>query len=142
MEHHMVSKKRIIMAKMGLDSHDNGLRIVSKWLVDDGYEVIYAGVYNSAERILRMTIEENADALGLSFLGGEHLHYTEKLIRLLRENSLSNVKVFAGGIIPPEDVVTMKKIGVDAVFTPGTQRPEILEVIGKCLGKVKVPDED
>ena len=138
----MLRKKRIIMAKMGLDSHDNGLRIVSKWLVDDGYEVIYAGVYNSAERILRMTIEENADALGLSFIGGEHLHYTEKLIGLLRENGLSNVKVFAGGIIPPEDVVAMKNIGVDAVFTPGTQRPEILGVMGKCLGKEKEPDEN
>jgi len=138
----MSRKKRIIMAKMGLDSHDNGLRIVSKWLVDDGYEVIYAGVYNSAERILRMTIEENADALGLSFLGGEHLHYAEKLIRLLRENGLSNIKIFAGGIIPSEDVVTMKKNGVDAVFTPGTQRPEILGAIGKCLEKQKEPNEN
>ncbi|MGD0919433.1 MAG: cobalamin-dependent protein [Thermodesulfobacteriota bacterium] len=125
----MSRKKRIIMAKMGLDSHDNGLRIVSKWLADDGYEVIYAGVYNSAERILHTTIEENADALGLSFLGGEHLYYAEKLIELLRENGLSNVKIFAGGIIPPDDVVTMKEMGVDAVFTPGTQRPEILGTI-------------
>lgn len=129
MEHRMSRKKRIIMAKMGLDSHDNGLRIVSKWLADDGYEVIYAGVYNSAERILHTTIEENADALGLSFLGGEHLYYAEKLIELLRENGLSNVKIFAGGIIPPDDVVTMKEMGVDAVFTPGTQRPEILGTI-------------
>ena len=80
----MPRKKRIIMAKMGLDTHDNGLRIVSKWLADGGYEVIYAGVYNSAERILQMTIEENADALGFSFLGGEHLHYAGKLLGLLR----------------------------------------------------------
>jgi methylmalonyl-CoA mutase C-terminal domain/subunit len=129
----MSRKRKIIMAKMGLDSHDNGLRIVSKWLVDDGYEVIYAGVYNSAERILGMTIEENADAIGLSFLGGEHLYYAEKLIRLLRENSLANVKVFAGGIIPPEDIMTMKKNGVDAVFTPGTKRDEILSTMDKCM---------
>jgi methylmalonyl-CoA mutase C-terminal domain/subunit len=127
------------MAKMGLDSHDNGLRIVSKWLADGGYEVIYAGVYNSADRILHMTIEENPDALGLSFLGGEHLHYAEKLIKLLGENDLSNVKIFAGGIIPPNDVVTMKEMGVNAVFTPGTQRPEILAVIDKCLGMDQNP---
>jgi methylmalonyl-CoA mutase C-terminal domain/subunit len=137
----MLRKKRIIMAKMGLDSHDNGLRIVSKWLADDGYEVIYAGVYNSAERILHMTIEENADAIGLSFLGGEHLYYAEKLIRLLGANGLSNVKVFTGGIIPPDDILIMKKIGVEAVFTPGTQRPEILESIRQCMGKVEEPDE-
>jgi methylmalonyl-CoA mutase, C-terminal domain len=129
----MPGRKRIIMAKMGLDTHDNGLRIVSKWLTDNGYEVIYAGVYNSAERILQMTIEENADALGLSFLGGEHLHYAGKLLSMLREQSLENVKIFAGGIIPPADVVTLKEMGVDAIFTPGTRRVDILERIGKCF---------
>jgi methylmalonyl-CoA mutase C-terminal domain/subunit len=137
----MSRKRRIIMAKMGLDSHDNGLRIVAKWLADSGYEVIYAGVYNSAKRILRMTIEEDADALGLSFLGGEHLHYAQELLGLLRENDLGNVRVFAGGIIPAEDVAMMKKIGVDAVFTPGTQRHEILGAIGKSMGIAKEPDE-
>ncbi len=129
----MPGKKRIIMAKMGLDTHDNGLRIVSKWLADNGYEVIYAGVYNSADRILQMTIEENADALGLSFLGGEHLHYAGKVLSMLREHGLDNVKVFAGGIIPPADVVTLKQMGVDAVFTPGTRRADILGTIGKCF---------
>jgi methylmalonyl-CoA mutase, C-terminal domain len=127
--------KRIIMAKMGLDSHDNGIRIVSKWLADAGYEVIYAGVYNSAERILRMAIEENVNALGLSFLGGEHLHYAEKVLGLLRENDLENVKVFAGGIIPPADVVVLKGMGVSAVFTSGAKRDEILKTIGECVGE-------
>jgi methylmalonyl-CoA mutase C-terminal domain/subunit len=126
----MPRKKRIITAKLGLDTHDNGIRIISKWLADGGYEVIYAGVYNSAERILRMTIDEDADALGLSFLGGEHLHYAEKTLRLLRENGLDHVRVFAGGIIPPADVVTLKAMGVKAVFTPGTMRSTILETIG------------
>ena len=129
----MPKKKRIIMAKMGLDTHDNGLRIVSKWLADNGYEVIYAGVYNSAERILQMTIEENADALGLSFLGGEHLHYARKVQSMLNENGLGNVKIFAGGIIPPADVMTLKQIGIDAVFTPGTRRGDILGTIAICF---------
>jgi methylmalonyl-CoA mutase, C-terminal domain len=130
----MSTKKRIIMAKMGLDAHDNGLRIVSKWLADAGYEVIYAGVYNSAERILRMVIEENADAVGVSFLGGEHLHYSQKLLELFKENGLTNVKLVAGGIIPPRDVLAMKDLGVDAVFTPGTLRKEILGSVATCLG--------
>jgi methylmalonyl-CoA mutase C-terminal domain/subunit len=129
----MPTTKRIIMAKMGLDAHDNGLRIVSKWLADAGYEVIYAGVYNSAERILRMVIEENADAVGVSFLGGEHLHYSRKLLELFRENDLPGVKLIAGGIIPPADVIVMKDLGVDAVFTPGTTRSEILERVAACL---------
>jgi methylmalonyl-CoA mutase cobalamin-binding domain/chain len=130
----MSTTKRIIMAKMGLDAHDNGLRIVSKWLADAGYEVIYAGVYNSAERILRMVIEESVDAVGVSFLGGEHLHYSAKLLELFRENGLTNVKLLAGGIIPPADVIAMRTLGVDAVFTPGTQRKEILGGIAECLG--------
>ena len=129
----MPKQIRIIMAKMGLDSHDNGLRIVSKWLADAGYEVIYAGVYNSTERIIKMTIEENPDALGLSFLGGEHLHYAKEILRLLRENDLENVKVFAGGIIPPKDVAVMKEMGVEAVFTPGTERTEILGTMGSIM---------
>lgn len=129
----MAKNKRIIMAKMGLDAHDNGLRIVSKWLADAGYEVIYAGVYNSAERILRMVIEENADAVGVSFLGGEHLHYSRKLLDLFKENDLKGVKLIAGGIIPPADVVAMKELGVDAVFTPGTPQSEILKRVAACL---------
>lgn len=130
----MSKRYRIIMAKMGLDSHDNGLRIVSKWLADAGYEVIYAGVYNSAERILQMTIDEGADAVGVSFLGGEHLHYSAKLLDLFRANGVENVKLFAGGIIPPSDVVTLKNMGVHAVFTPGSRREEILSAIEECLG--------
>ncbi len=129
----MPGGKRIIMAKMGLDSHDNGIRIVSKWLSDGGYEVIYAGVYNSAERILNMTIEENADALGLSFLGGEHLHYVGQLLEMLKKSGLKNVKVFVGGIIPSADVMTLKKMGVEAVFTTGTRRDELLAVIDGCF---------
>jgi methylmalonyl-CoA mutase C-terminal domain/subunit len=129
----MPIRKRIIMAKMGLDAHDTGLRIVSKWLADAGYEVIYAGVYNSAERILQMVIEENVDAVGISFMGGEHLHYSAKLLQLFRENGLENVKLVAGGIIPPADVVALKGLGVDAIFTPGARREEILNALAKCL---------
>jgi methylmalonyl-CoA mutase C-terminal domain/subunit len=95
--------------------------------------VIYAGVYNSAEGILRMTIEENADGLGLSFLGGEHLHYARKILELLRQNDLQEVRVFAGGIIPPADVAILKEMGVNAVFTPGARRDDILRVVGECF---------
>lgn len=130
----MATKKRIIMAKLGLDSHDNGIRIVSKWLADDGYEVIYAGVYNSAERVIRQAIEEDVDAIGLSFLGGEHLHYAEKVLALLRKNKMGHIKVFAGGIIPPADVITLKKIGVAGVFTPGTHRKMILDAVAESFG--------
>jgi methylmalonyl-CoA mutase C-terminal domain/subunit len=130
----VATKKRIIMAKLGLDAHDNGIRIVSNWLANDGYEVIYAGVYNSAERVIRQAIEEDADAIGLSFLGGEHLHYVEKVLALLGKNEMGHIKVFAGGIIPPADVLTLKKMGVTRVFTPGTRRKKILDAVAESFG--------
>jgi isobutyryl-CoA mutase small subunit len=130
----VATKKRIIMAKLGLDSHDNGIRIVSNWLANDGYEVIYAGVYNSAERVIRQAMEEDADAIGLSFLGGEHLHYAEKVLGLLGKNEMGHIKVFAGGIIPPADVLTLKKMGVTRVFTPGTRRKTILDAVAESFG--------
>lgn len=122
-------RKRIIMGKIGLDSHDNGLRIVSKWLTDGGYEVIYAGLYNNTQRIVQMAIEENADAIGISFLGGEHLFYVNQLMKELQQKDLSHVKVIIGGVIPPNDVKGLEALGVSAVFTPGTQKQRILTVI-------------
>jgi len=122
-------RKRIIVGKIGLDSHDNGLRIISKWLMDGGYEVIYAGLYNNTQRIVQMAIEENPDAIGISFLGGEHLFYTRQLIEELQKKDMGHVKVVIGGVIPPDDVKELKTIGADAVFTPGTPKQKILDTI-------------
>jgi methylmalonyl-CoA mutase C-terminal domain/subunit len=122
-------RKRMIVGKIGLDSHDNGLRIISKWLMDGGYEVIYAGLYNNTQRIVQMAIEENPDAIGISFLGGEHLFYTKQLIEELQKKDMGHVKVVIGGVIPPDDVKELKMIGADAVFTPGTPKQKILDVI-------------
>ena len=119
----------MIVGKIGLDSHDNGLRIISKWLMDGGYEVIYAGLYNNTQRIVQMAIEENPDAIGISFLGGEHLFYTKQLIEELQKKDMGHVKVVIGGVIPPDDVKELKTIGADAVFTPGTPKQKILDVI-------------
>ena len=126
-------KKRVIVGKLGLDGHDNGLRIVAKWLVEAGYEVIYTGLYNSPQRIVQTAIEENADAIGISFLGCEHLYYADKLREELRTSDLEHVKVIMGGVIPPDDVVTLKSLGIDAVFTPGTSKADILDGIKSLL---------
>ncbi|OPY78162.1 MAG: Methylmalonyl-CoA mutase [Syntrophorhabdus sp. PtaU1.Bin058] len=126
-------KKRVILAKVGLDGHDNGIRIVSKWLMDGGYEVIYAGLYNTPERIIQMTIEENADAIGVSFLSGEHLFYAGKFKSLLGQKDMGHVKLIMGGVITPEDVEALKGLGVDAVFTPGTRRDVLLSKIDSIM---------
>ncbi len=129
----MSKGKRIILGKMGLDSHDNGIRIIAKWLMDAGYEIIYAGLYNTAERMVQMAIQEDVDAIGVSFLGGEHLFYAAQLTRLLKEQDMGHVRTLLGGVIAPQDVDSLKKIGVGAVFTPGTMRDEILQQIGQLL---------
>jgi methylmalonyl-CoA mutase C-terminal domain/subunit len=125
--------KRVVVGKMGLDSHDNGIRIIAKWLRDTGYEVIYAGLYNTADRMVQMAMEEDADAIGVSFLGGEHLFYADELIRLLKVQDMGHVRTLLGGVISPQDVGMLKEMGVDAVFTPGTMRDEILGRIDYLL---------
>ena len=131
----MVLNKRIVLAKVGLDSHDNGLRIIARWLMETGYEVIYGGVYNSPEGVVKTALQEHAGAIGVSFLGGGHLFYAGRLLQLMKENGLTDVALFAGGVIPPGDTQKMKAMGVAAVFTPGTQRQVILETIETVLQK-------
>ena len=133
----MISNKRIVLAKVGLDSHDNGLRIIAKWLMEGGYEVIYGGVYNSPEGVVKMALQEHVRAIGVSFLGGGHLFYAGRLLQLMKGNGLADVALFAGGVIPPGDARKMKEMGVDAVFTPGTERRVFLETIDRVLQKEK-----
>lgn len=125
--------KKLILGKLGLDAHDNGLRIIAKWLVGAGYEVIYAGLYNNPQRIVQMAIEENADAIGLSFLGCGHLFYAYKLSEELKTKDFEHVKIIMGGVIPPDDVTKLKSLGVDLVFTPGTPKDRILTNIESLL---------
>ena len=125
-------RKKIVLAKVGLDGHDNGIRIVSKWLMDAGYEVVYTGLYNTPERVLQIAMEEDADAIGVSFLGGEHLIYAHKFVSLLQEKDM-NVKLMIGGVIPPMDVEELGKLGVNAVFTPGTRRDALLNRVKEAV---------
>ena len=126
-------KKRILLGKMGLDAHDNGVIIVAKWLSDAGFEVVYLGFYNFPEQLIGVALQEDVDAIGVSFLGGEHLYYTRKLIDLMKEKNINDIKLIIGGVIPPDDVKELKRIGVAEVFTPGTLRATITETIKKLL---------
>ena len=128
-----MKKKRLILAKVGLDGHDNGIRIVSKWLTDAGYEVIYAGLYNTPEGVIRMAEEEDADAIGVSFLGGEHIFYARKFVSLLNERGMTGVRLLLGGVIPPVDVEELTRIGVHGIFTPGTRREAVLQRLEAIL---------
>ncbi len=121
------AKTRLLLGKMGLDAHDNGIMIVAKWLSDAGFEVVYAGIYNTPESLLQSALQESVDAIGCSFLGGEHLFYIRKLTDLLKARQMNRIKLIVGGVIPPEDIDELKRLGVGCVFTPGTLRNTIIE---------------
>lgn len=127
----MKSKRTIrgLLGKVGLDGHENGIRIVAKWLADSGMEVTYLGLHNTAESIIHAAIQEQVDFIGCSFLGGEHLHFTQKLLHLMKEKQMKDVKLIVGGVIPPDDVLELKRKGVAAIFTPGTRRDTIINTI-------------
>ena len=129
----MKNQKRILIGKIGLDGHDNGVRIVSKWLADAGFEVVYLGLYNTPDGMIQAVIQENVDLIGCSFLGGEHLFYCKKLLHLLRENGLGDKKLIVGGVIPPDDVKTLKAMGVSAIFTTGTMRDAVLQKVKELM---------
>ncbi|MEJ2098726.1 MAG: cobalamin-dependent protein [Desulfobacterales bacterium] len=128
-------KTRLLLGKMGLDAHDNGIIIVAKWLSDAGFEVVYAGIYNTPESLLQTALQEGVDAIGCSFLGGEHLFYMRKLTDLLQAHQMNRIKLIVGGVIPAEDVDELKRLGVGCVFTPGTMRDTIIEGLTDFLNE-------
>lgn len=133
----MPEKRRIIVAKPGLDGHDRGAKVVARALRDAGYEVIYTGLHQTPEQIVEATIQEDADAVGLSIHSGAHMTLFPKVVELLRERGAGDVVVFAGGIIPKEDIPVLKEKGIEEIFTPGTPTGRILEWLAERLGGQK-----
>jgi methylmalonyl-CoA mutase C-terminal domain/subunit len=110
---------RVVMAKPGLDGHDRGARVITRALREDGLEVIYTGLHQTPEQIVEITLQEDADAVGLSVLSGAHLTLFPRVVDRLRDQGAEDVLVFGGGIIPEADIVELKAHGVAEVFTPG-----------------------
>ncbi len=120
---------RIVVAKPGLDGHDRGAKIVARALRDAGFEVIYTGLHQTPEQVVATALQEDADAIGLSVLSGAHSYLFKRVLDLLREKGAEDVVVFGGGIIPPEDVVALKTLGVKELFTPGTSTQDIVRFV-------------
>ena len=116
---------RIVVAKPGLDGHDRGAKVVARALRDAGHEVVYTGLHQTPEQIVETAIQEDADLIGLSVLSGAHMTLFRKLVELLAERDASDIVVFGGGIVPPEDVEPLEEIGVAKIFTPGATTGEI-----------------
>src|SRR3954468_18966830 len=117
---------RVVLAKVGLDGHDRGIKVVARALRDAGLHVIYAGLWQTPEAVVRTIADEDADWLGLSLLSGAHMTLVPRVLELLRQAGLGHVGVLVGGIIPEADVPKLRDMGVARVFGPGTPLDDIV----------------
>jgi len=127
----MTEKKqiRILMAKPGLDGHDRGVKVLTLALRNEGFEVIYTGLRQSPEAIVRAAIEEDVEVIGISCLTGNHNYLCRQVLKQLREKGVSDILFILGGIIPEDDIPYLKKIGVDTIFGPGSHVADIVKFI-------------
>jgi methylmalonyl-CoA mutase C-terminal domain/subunit len=124
---------RVVLAKIGLDGHDRGIQLVARALRDAGMEVIYTGLWQTPEAVVRTVEDEDADVLGVSILSGAHMTQIPALIEALESRGLEHVKVLVGGIIPHGEVAELERLGVSRVFTPGAALPEIAASVQRLV---------
>ena len=117
---------RILVAKPGLDGHDRGARVIARAFRDAGFEVVYTGLHQTPEQIVAAAVQEDVDLIGLSVLSGAHMTLFKRVLELLEENRADDIMVIAGGIVPQEDVPKLKKLGIKAIFLPGTSLDTIV----------------
>jgi methylmalonyl-CoA mutase C-terminal domain/subunit len=117
---------RIVLAKVGLDGHDRGIKVVARALRDAGMHVIYAGLWQVPEAVVRTVADEDADWLGLSLLSGAHMTLVPRILELMKQANLEHVGVLVGGIIPEADIAKLTALGVAKVFGPGTSLDDIV----------------
>jgi methylmalonyl-CoA mutase C-terminal domain/subunit len=129
----MDRKIRVLIAKPGLDGHDRGAKVIARALRDAGMEVIYTGLRQTPEMIATAALQEDVDALGLSILSGAHMTLIPRVLELMKDNGQENVCVFVGGIIPAEDAQQLQKLGVRAVYGPGTPTTQVIEDLRSIL---------
>ncbi|AWR94608.1 cobalamin B12-binding domain-containing protein [Acidianus brierleyi] len=131
----MEKRIKVIVAKLGLDGHDRGAKVIARALKDAGMEVVYTGLRQTPEQIVKTAIQEDADVVGISILSGAHLELIPKVVEIMRKNNLNDVGLVVGGVIPPEDIPKLKSIGVDDVFLPGSSLKEVAEKVRQVAEK-------
>ncbi len=126
-------KIRVLIAKPGLDGHDRGAKVIARALRDSGMEVIYTGLRQTPEQIVAAAVQEDVDAIGLSILSGAHNVLFPEIMRLLKEEDAEGIVVFAGGIIPEQDVPKLKALGIREIFLPGTPTSAAVDAIRAAI---------
>jgi len=124
---------RVLVAKVGLDGHDRGAKVIATSLRDAGMEVIYTGLRQTPEMVVNAALQEDVDAIGISILSGAHMTVFPKILQLLKEKQMNDVLLTGGGIIPEEDMKALNEIGVGKLFAPGTHTGEIAEYINEWV---------
>lgn len=130
----MAKKLRILVAKPGLDGHDRGAKVVARALRDAGMEVIYTGLHQTPEMIVESALQEDVDAVGLSILSGAHMALFPKVRELMDKSGIGDRLLFGGGIIPQEDIDSLKKLNIGRIFGPGAPTHEIVDYLQKEIG--------
>jgi len=128
-------RKRVLIAKPGLDLHDRGAKVLVRTLRDSGMEVIYTGIRQTPEQIVETAIQEDVDVIGLSHLTGAHMTLFPKVTRLLKEKGVNDVLVIGGGVIPEEDIPPLKEAGIAEIFGPGTPLESVVKYINENVGR-------
>ena len=126
---------KVVITKVGLDGHDRGAKIVVSLLKEAGMEVVYLGMFNQVEDIIQAVVDEDADVLGLSYLSGEQLIFTPKIVAEMKKHNLDDVLLIVGGTVPVEDIPLMEDMGVDRIFRAGSLSNEFIEYIEKNIKK-------
>jgi len=134
-----MKKIRVLVAKVGLDGHDRGAKVVARFLRDAGFEVIYTGLHRTPQEVAMAAIEEDVDVVGISLHSGAHMTLVPKVIKYIKEygGNLDEMVIVVGGIIPEDDFEELMKIGVDGIFIPGTPIEEIIDFIKKKVAEKK-----
>jgi methylmalonyl-CoA mutase C-terminal domain/subunit len=125
---------RVLIAKVGLDGHDVGARVIARGLIDAGMEVIYTGLRRTPEQVVRAALEEDVNVVGVSILSGAHMTLLPKLRRLLDESGAQDIGLIAGGVIPQDDIEPLRQAGVTNVFRSGTTVQDIVDHIASTYG--------
>ena len=131
----MNERIRVLVAKPGLDGHDRGAKIIARAFRDAGFEVIYTGLRQTPEQIVNAALQEDVDVVGLSVLSGAHMTLCPRIMELMKKESLDEVLVVIGGIIPDQDIAKLKALGISEVFQPGASTEDIIAYIRKNARK-------
>ena len=132
-------KIRVLVAKPGLDGHDRGAKVIARALRDAGMEVIYTGLRQTPEMVVNAALQEDVDVIGLSILSGAHNTIVPRVMELLKQNQAEDILVLVGGIIPDVDIEGLKKLGVAAIFQPGTSMDDIVKFIRENVKPRSIP---